>query len=97
DRRVMRQKAGERGRGPDRRPGQVEEGASDGDEESEAARTNYSDLDLTPSLGIQAGESMMAEIIERYPNGNYKVRATKRVPFKGSTRMVTLVAIARGQ
>jgi flagellar basal body L-ring protein FlgH len=68
-------------------------------EEEEAApiQVGLADVDLTPAMGIQAGEPMMAEIIERYPNGNYKVRATKRVPFRGGTRMVTLVAIARGQ
>jgi flagellar basal body L-ring protein FlgH len=39
----------------------------------------------------------MAEIIERYPNGNYKIRGTKRVLYKnGTPRLVNLVGVVRG-
>jgi flagellar basal body L-ring protein FlgH len=39
----------------------------------------------------------MAEIVERYPNGNYKIRGTKRVLYKnGSPRLATVVAVAKG-
>lgn len=65
------------------------------EETKEVPPPTFQELDLTESLGVKDGEQMMAEIIERYPNGNYKVRATKRVPFKSETRLVTLVAIAR--
>jgi len=54
------------------------------------------EINLIEKLDLKTGEAMMAEIIERYPNGNYKIRGTKRVPYLASTRMVTLVAIARG-
>ncbi|HTL11293.1 MAG TPA: flagellar basal body L-ring protein FlgH [Bdellovibrionota bacterium] len=66
-----------------------------GEEPPAIPPATFADVDVTGALGIKDGEQMMAEILERYPNGNYKIRATKRVPYKNQTRMVTLVAIAR--
>jgi len=56
----------------------------------------YQDIDLTNSIGVQEGEVMMAEIVERYPSGNYKIRGTKRVQHNGMSHLMTVVAIARG-
>lgn len=65
------------------------------EEEVEPRPATYQDIDLTESVGIKSGEGMMAEVIERYANGNYKIRGTKRVPYAGGMRMMTLVGIAR--
>ena len=57
----------------------------------------YADVDVGKSLEIKQSDVMMGEIIERYPNGNYKVRATKRVPYKGGTpRFVSLIGVVKG-
>lgn len=53
------------------------------------------DIDVAKSLGIKAGDTMMAEIVERYPNGNYKVRGVKKVPYRTASRYVQIAAIAR--
>jgi flagellar basal body L-ring protein FlgH len=58
-------------------------------------KATLSDIDLAPVLQMKAGDTVMTEIIERYPNGNYKVRGTKRVPYRGGYRMLTMVAIAK--
>ncbi len=56
------------------------------------------DVDIAKVLELKPNDTMMAEIIERYPNGNYKVRGTKKVLYKnGYPRLVTLVGVARGQ
>jgi flagellar L-ring protein precursor FlgH len=55
------------------------------------------DIDVTKSLEVKDGDPIMAEIVERYPNGNYKIRGTKRVQYKmGTPRLMTLMAVARG-
>jgi hypothetical protein len=65
--------------------------------EPEIPSATFADVDVTKSLAIKAGDAMMGEIVERYPNGNYKVRATKRIPYKGGPpRLVTLVGVVKG-
>ena len=55
------------------------------------------DVDVGRSLDVKAGDPIMAEVLERYPNGNYKIRGTKRIAYKGGPpRYLTLTAIARG-
>jgi flagellar L-ring protein precursor FlgH len=55
------------------------------------------DIDLTKSIDVKDGDPVMAEIVERYPNGNYKIRGSKKVMYKnGPPRMVTVVGVARG-
>jgi flagellar L-ring protein precursor FlgH len=55
------------------------------------------DVDVSKSLEVKTGDLIMAEIVERYPNGNYKIRGTKRVLYKnGSPRLATVVAVAKG-
>jgi flagellar basal body L-ring protein FlgH len=59
-------------------------------------KSNISDIDIGTSLEFKTGDSMMGEIIERYPNGNYKIRTRKRIPYKnGIPRMITVVGIIR--
>jgi flagellar basal body L-ring protein FlgH len=67
-------------------------------EDKDIRPATASDIDVSRSLDIKSGDTMMAEILERYPNGNYKIRGTKRIQYKsGPPRMVSVVAVARGQ
>lgn len=65
-------------------------------DEAEVRRATVADIDLSRSLGIKAGDTIMAEIVERFQNGNYKIRGIKKVPYRNGTRTVSLVAIVRG-
>ena len=65
-------------------------------EEVKSRKLMWSDVDLSKQINLKAGETLMAEIIERYPNGNYKIRGTKKILFRNNFRMLTVVAIARG-
>lgn len=49
----------------------------------------------------EAGDSkpedlLTAEVLERYPNGNVRLRGIKRVPFKRQVRNIEVVAIVKG-
>jgi hypothetical protein len=55
----------------------------------------WADVDLRKSMEIKAGEPIMTEVLERYPNGNYKIRGLKRIRVHGQTKMVSVVAIAK--
>ncbi len=71
-------------------PASVASGAS-------APNASDKDIDVTKSIDTKEGDPMMAEIIERYPNGNYKIRGSKKVIYKnGTPRLVTLMGVARG-
>ncbi len=65
-------------------------------EDIKVPEATVADIDISKVLEVKAGETMMAEIIQRYPNGNYKIRAVKNVKFKGGyPRQVQLIAIAK--
>jgi flagellar L-ring protein precursor FlgH len=65
--------------------------------EAEVPQATFADVDVSKSLDMKTGDTMMGEIIERYPNGNYKVRATKKVPYKGGApRFVSVVGVVKG-
>jgi flagellar basal body L-ring protein FlgH len=65
-------------------------------EEIPVPLASNNDINVLPALEVKAGEPMMAEIVERYPNGNYKIRGIKRVLYKnGAPRLVSLVGIAK--
>ena len=67
-------------------------------DKKEIPEATSADIDVLRSLDIKPGEVVMAEIVERYPNGNYKVRGTKRIPYKGGApRFMTLTAVAKSQ
>ncbi|MBI3543436.1 MAG: flagellar basal body L-ring protein FlgH [Deltaproteobacteria bacterium] len=50
----------------------------------------------TPSTDLAAEDMLTAEVLERYPNGNVRVRGIKRVPFKRQVRNIEVVAIVKG-
>jgi len=60
-------------------------------------RISLKDVDLYPELDYKVGDKMMGEIIERYPNGNYKVRVVRRIPYaRGPQRIVAITGVIRG-
>lgn len=65
------------------------------DEPKDPTKVSLADVDLTKSIGMKTGDTMMAEIVERFPSGNYKIRGTKRVNYRGSQRLLSFVGIAR--
>ncbi len=54
----------------------------------------WSQVDLAKVIGLASAEELRAEIIDRYQNGNYKIRATKRILYRGSSKLVSMVAVA---
>lgn len=82
-------------KGGDKAAGAAKKEEASSVEEAEVREANFADINVIPSLGIKSGEPMMGEIIDRYPNGNYKIRATKRIPYRGTVRLLNLVAVAK--
>jgi flagellar basal body L-ring protein FlgH len=59
-------------------------------------KASIADVDIYPSLQMKAGDTMMGEIVDRYPNGNYKIRTVKRIIYKnGPPRIVSVVGIVK--
>ena len=54
----------------------------------------WQQVDLSSAIGLAPNDELRAEVIDRYPNGNYKVRAIKKMLYRGSTKLVSFVAIA---
>jgi len=55
------------------------------------------DVNVLKSLEVKAGDSIMAEIVERYPNGNYRIRGNRRIAYRaGKSKLVNFTAIAKG-
>jgi flagellar basal body L-ring protein FlgH len=54
----------------------------------------WSEVDLAKVIGMTPNEELRAEIIDRYANGNFKIRATKRVLYRGSSKLVSIVGVA---
>lgn len=61
----------------------------------EIPQATFADVDLKKNIEMKVGDSVMAEVIERYPNGNYKVRGVKRVRYKNGYRLMNVMAIAK--
>lgn len=76
---------------PERQPASADAAAAAG-----VRKATWADVDVLKSLDLKEGATMMGEILERFPNGNYKVRATKRVRYNNSIRLVTLLGVAKG-
>ena len=68
--------------------------------DAEEVKTNmeksvrWSQVDLTKAVGLLPSQEFRAEIIDRYQNGNYKIRAVKRLQYRGSSKLISLVAVA---
>lgn len=55
----------------------------------------FQHVNLVNAINLKPGDPMMAEIIERYPNGNYKVRASKQILYRNSKRNVKVLGIVK--
>lgn len=56
----------------------------------------YSDIEVLKSLEFKVGDTMMAEIVERYPNGHYRILGRKRISYKGGNpRDIAIVGIVK--
>ncbi len=65
--------------------------------EPQVRQATLADIDLKSALEIKEGDQVLSEIVERYPNGNYKIRGTKRIPYKnGAPRLMTITGIVKG-
>lgn len=74
----------------------ADSGSSTSNPGGPSADVQPSDIDVSKSLELKPGDTMMVEIVQRYPNGNYKIRGTKRVMYKnGAPRLVNLTAVVR--
>jgi flagellar basal body L-ring protein FlgH len=66
-------------------------------EDGDVPAATVADIDLSKALDVKAGDTMMAEILERFPNGNYKIRGTKRINYRnGAPRLLSVVGVVRG-
>lgn len=65
------------------------------EEQAFAGETSSSNsVNIFSSLNLKKGDLMMAEILDRYPNGNYKMRAFKKVAYKnGPPRVVMILGL----
>jgi flagellar basal body L-ring protein FlgH len=54
----------------------------------------WSQVDLSKVIGLAPAEELRAEIVDRFQNGNFRIRAMKRVLYRGSSKMISLVAVA---
>lgn len=65
--------------------------------EKSVPKAGLSDVDLLPFIELKVGDTMMGELIDRYPNGNYRIKTLKRVRYKGGPpRMVSVIGIVKG-
>jgi flagellar basal body L-ring protein FlgH len=62
-----------------------------------AKAVSWSQVDLTKALALNPNEEIRAEVIDKYKNGNFKIRAVKRVLYRGSSKLVSMVAVAPAQ
>lgn len=61
------------------------------------SRLSIKDVNIFPSLELQPGETLNGQILERYQNGNYKIRAFKKVFYKnGKSRFLKIVGTIKG-
>jgi len=78
-------------------PADPKKGDAKKEESSEVPEVSYADIDVAQSLEVKTGDTMMGEVLERYPNGNYKIRAVKKIVYKnGPPRMVNLLGVVKG-
>lgn len=77
-------------------PGTPAKGAAEEPEEPDVRKAMLTDVKASEIFELKEGDKIMAEVMERYPNGNYKIRGVKRVPYRNTFRNVTMLAIAKG-
>lgn len=81
---------------PTRAPAAAQPGSKKNEDEIDVPRASLSDIDVSKSLELKAGDTIMAEVVDRFPNGNYKIRGTKRVRYRNGFRLMSLMAVVKG-
>jgi flagellar basal body L-ring protein FlgH len=71
-------------------PGLTKDAPAEGDQRAPAAQPEAAGAEPA------ATDMLTAEVLERYPNGNVRLRGIKRVPFKRQVRNIEVVAICKG-
>jgi flagellar basal body L-ring protein FlgH len=71
------------------------DGSTEEPKEVEVPKATFADVDLRKSMDFKTGDQSMAEVVERYPNGNYKIRGVKKIRYRNGYRMINFVAIAK--
>lgn len=82
--------------GASRSPAKAASEASGASDEAADAPLTPADIDVLGALSAKPGDKWLAEVSQRYANGNYRLRLTKRIEFRGITKTVALQAIVRG-
>ncbi len=73
-----------------------EEGEKKAEPESDLKRDiAWADVDLKKFIDLKNGDPIMAEVVDRFPNGNYKIRGVKKVRFRNSLRYVSFLGVAK--
>ena len=64
---------------------------------SPTAPASAGGINVLPSMSLKPGDTLNGEVLARYPNGNYRIRAIKRVAYQhGASRWVSVIATVRG-
>ncbi len=66
------------------------------EEEISIPKATLADIDVSKSVELNAGEQILAEIVERFPNGNYKIKGTKKIRYHNNPRVLTVLAVVKG-
>lgn len=64
-------------------------------EDLAAASVPWEEVDLKKYVELKVGDPVMAEVVQRYPNGNYKLRGVKKVRFRNSLRYLSFLGVAK--
>ncbi len=84
-----------KGKGKDKKAAAPEEEEED-EPTAKVKKATVEDIDVSKAFTMKEGDVLLAEIQERYPNGNFKVRATKKVPYRNGFRMVNYTGVVKG-
>ena len=53
-------------------------------------------VDWASVIPVKTGDSFLVEVLERHQNGNYKIRGSKRVPYRNAMKLMNLIGVVRG-
>jgi flagellar basal body L-ring protein FlgH len=69
---------------------------SDEDEEEMKKFTvDWNKVDITPKVLFKGGDPVMVEITNRYPNGHYRIKGYKKVPYKNAIKIITVEGVVK--
>ncbi len=84
---------------PERAPAATEGGTAQAKpkeiDEDQIPKATYSDIDVGKSLDLKEGDTIMAEVVERFPNGNYKIHGVKRMRYRNGFRFMKVTAVVK--